>query len=99
MTNLRYRHYIYLDSAEPLNVAAIIEGGEVSEEPRNLTRGSGGKYGGRQQMLVDTFDSDGNALSGRELPDKAARVRTLIMASRLGCPVSEPTGQESLRRR
>jgi hypothetical protein len=30
--------------------------------------------------------------------DKAARVRTLIMVSRLGCPVSGPTGQEPLRR-
>jgi formyltetrahydrofolate deformylase len=31
--------------------------------------------------------------------DKAARVRTLIMVSRLGCPASRPTDQESLRRR
>ena len=30
--------------------------------------------------------------------DKAARVRTLIMVSRLGCPVSGPAGQEPLRR-
>ena len=28
--------------------------------------------------------------------DKAARVRTLIMVFRLGCPASRPTGQESL---
>jgi hypothetical protein len=99
VTDFRYRRYIYLDSDEILNVAAIIEGGEVSEELRNLTRGFGGKYGGRRQMLAETSDSDGNALSGRGLPDKAARVRTLIMASRLGCAVSKPTGQESLRRR
>jgi hypothetical protein len=31
--------------------------------------------------------------------DKAARVRTPIMVSRLGCPAPRPTGQESLRRR
>ncbi len=31
--------------------------------------------------------------------DKAARVRTPIMVSRLGCPASRPTGQEPLRRR
>jgi formyltetrahydrofolate deformylase len=31
--------------------------------------------------------------------DKAARVRTRIMVSRLGCPASRPTGQEPLRRR
>ena len=99
MTDSRYRCYIYLDSDEILNVAAIIEGGEVSEELHDLTRGFDGKYGGCQQMLVDTCDSDGNALSGRGLPDKAARVRTLITASRHGCPVSKPTGQESLRRR
>jgi formyltetrahydrofolate deformylase len=30
---------------------------------------------------------------------KAARVRTPIVVSRLGCPASKPTGQESLRRR
>ena len=28
--------------------------------------------------------------------DKAARVRTPIMVSRLGCPVPKPTDQESL---
>ena len=43
MTDFRYRCYIYLDSDEILNVAAIIEGGEASEELRNLTRGFGGK--------------------------------------------------------
>ena len=34
-----------------------------------------------------------------QLHDEAARVRTPTMISRLGCPASEPTGQESLRRR
>ena len=43
MTDFRYRRYIYLDGDEILNVAAIIEVGEVSEELRNLTRGFGGK--------------------------------------------------------
>jgi len=34
-----------------------------------------------------------------QLHDKAARVRTPIMVSRLGYPPSKPTDQESLRRR
>jgi len=97
VTDLRYRRYIYLDSDGILNAVAIIEGGEVSEELRNLTRGSGGKYGGRRQMLAEISDSDGNALPGPGLPGKAALARTLITASRLGCPVSEPTEVFSAR--
>ena len=179
VTNFRYRHYIHLDSDPVRNVAAIIEGGEVSEELRILTSGSGGntgvqpgfaaldanlglqgsrfyleewkpirtayvgadevlselaakkaapadvkkslcpwrkglfaadravkarlrnvrKYGGRRHKLADTFGSDGNDLSGRELHDKAARVRTPIIASRPAYPAFKPTDQESLRRR
>jgi len=210
VANFRYRHYIHLDSDPIRNVAAIIEGGEVSEELRILTRGSCGntgvqpgfaaldanlglqgsrfylkewkllrtayvganealsklaakkpapaeapafsenminqgdvnlyplrshssedqpraevkkslcpwrkglsaadravkarlrnvrEYGSRRHKLAGTFDSDGNDLSGRELHDKAARVRTPIIASRPGYPAFKPTDQESLRRR
>jgi hypothetical protein len=55
------------------------------------------KHGGRQQILADAFDSNGNDLPGRELPGKAARVCTLIIASGLGGPAFKSTDQEPLR--
>jgi len=47
MPDFRYRHFIYLDSDEILNIAAIMEGGEVSEELLTLTKGLGGNIGAK----------------------------------------------------
>jgi hypothetical protein len=40
-----YRHFVYLNGDEVLNIAAVIEGGEVIEEIHTLAKGFGGHFG------------------------------------------------------
>jgi hypothetical protein len=43
--DFQYRHFLYLDSSEVLSVAAVIEGGEVTEELHTLVKELGGNIG------------------------------------------------------
>jgi hypothetical protein len=47
MADFHYRHFIYVDSDEILNTAAIMEGGLVDEEIQTLTKGFGGNIGAK----------------------------------------------------
>jgi hypothetical protein len=57
VTNFSYRHYIDLGGDEFLNVAAI-EGGEPSEELRNLTRGFGGNIGAKTGFVASSMSDN-----------------------------------------
>lgn len=47
MSPFHYRHFIYLDDQEILNIAGMMEGREIDEELNTLTKGLGGNIGAK----------------------------------------------------
>lgn len=45
MTEYVYRRYLYIDTDEIMAYATVMDGGEISDEVRTITRQSGGKIG------------------------------------------------------
>lgn len=78
MADFRYRHFVYVDSNEILNVAAILDEGEVVEELHRLTKDLGANVG--LKFGLKLLGLDIGAKGGRNL-EKEWKIRRTVYTS------------------